>query len=196
MCVPTVGETLVLRYWKGGDPVGALPARVVSTDGPVAWVAPGTPVQWPGVGGRMIREASLEERFRGPWHSVGLAWQGDGVLIVGRPGRAHSIWLFRGESGWYVQLEQPWHPWRLGFDTEDHALDVLAQPDGSWYWKDEDELETAVQVGFFTPDQAAAIRGEGEAVVAEWPFPTGWEDWRPDPTWPLPALPDDWDRPD
>ena len=28
---------------------------------------------------------------------------------------------------------------------------------------------------------------------AEWPFPTGWEDWRPDPAWPVPQLPAGWD---
>jgi uncharacterized protein len=24
-------------------------------------------------------------------------------------------------------------------------------------------------------------------------LPEGWEDWQPDPTWPLPTLPSDWD---
>ncbi|HKF92416.1 MAG TPA: hypothetical protein VKC52_13175 [Acidimicrobiia bacterium] len=44
-------ETLVLRYWKGGGPVGAMPARVVSPAEPVIWVALGTRVKWSG-GGR------------------------------------------------------------------------------------------------------------------------------------------------
>jgi Protein of unknown function (DUF402) len=55
------------------------------------------------------------------------SWTGDGVLIVGRPGRAHAIWLFWESerfAGWYVNLEAPWRPSRLGFDTEDHTLDV------------------------------------------------------------------------
>jgi predicted RNA-binding protein associated with RNAse of E/G family len=76
---------------------------------------------------------------------------GDGVLIVGRPGRAHAIWLFRSEArfaGWYVNLEDPWRPWRLGFDTEDHTIDLWVDRDGAWRWKDEDELEIAVDVGF------------------------------------------------
>ena len=41
-----------------------------------------------------------------------------------------------------------------------------------------------------------AIRAEGERVIAEWPFPTGWEAWRPDPAWPTPVLPTDWHRTD
>ena len=30
-------------------------------------------------------------------------------------------------------------------------------------------------------------------LVDEWPFPTGWEDWRPDPGWEPPTLPAGWD---
>jgi uncharacterized protein len=97
-------------------------------------------------------------------------------------------------ADWYVNLEDPWRPWRLGFDTEDHTLDLWVDRDGAWRWKDEDELEIAVDVGFYTPEEAAAFRAEGEAVVAEWPFPTGWESWEPDEAWPLPTLPADWDE--
>ena len=56
------------------------------------------------------------------------------------------------------------------------------------------ELEDAIRLGRFSPDEAATIRAEGENVVAAWPFPTGWEEWRPDPAWPIPQLPDGWDR--
>ena len=68
------------------------------------------------------------------------------------------------------------------------------RPDLSWSWKDEHELEAASRLGRFSPDEAAAIRAEGERVIAAWPFPTGWEDWRPDPSWPIPQLPEGWDR--
>ena len=37
----------------------------------------------------------------------------------------------------------------------------------------------AVRYGHHTAADAAAFRAEGERVLAEWPFPTGWEDWRP-----------------
>jgi hypothetical protein len=42
-------------------------------------------------------------------------------------------------------------------------------------------------------DDAASARAEGERVLAAWPFPTGWEDFRPDPRWELPQLPAGWD---
>ena len=92
-----------------------------------------------------------------------------------------------------MNLEAAWQPFALGFDTEDHILDIWVERDGTWRWKDEDELEVALETGFVTPEEAAAIRAEGERVVAEWPFPTGWEDWEPDPSWPVPRLPAGWD---
>jgi uncharacterized protein DUF402 len=189
-------ETVVLRYFTRGRPVGALPTRVISEGGPVLWLAPGTPVARPGIEGRGVREVPLEERYSLPWAPMDGSWTGDGLLIVGRPGRAHAIWLFwDGErfAGWYVNLEESWRPSRLGFDTEDHTLDVWIESDGSWEWKDEHELAVATEAGFFSPEQAAAIRAEGEQVLAEGPVPTGWEEWRPDPSWPVPSLPRGWE---
>lgn len=189
------GETVVLRYFKRGRPVGALPTRVVSSDGLALWLSPGTTVTWPAIGGRPVREIPIEERYRQPWRTTDRLWEGDGVLILGRPERAHSVWLFRdgGDfAGWYVNLEEPWRPCRVGFDTADHELDLWIDRDGSWRWKDEQELDALVKQGHFSPEQAAKIRAEGERVIAEWPFPTGWEDWRADPSWPVPRVPGDW----
>lgn len=107
------GETVVLRYFRGGQPVGALPTRLVSSDGPALWLTPGTTVKWPAIGARPVREIPIEERYRQPWGTADRPWEGDGVRILGRPGRAHSIWLFSDESsfaGWYVNLEEPWRP--------------------------------------------------------------------------------------
>lgn len=193
------GDAVVLRYFKRDRPVGALPTRAVATSGdPALWLAPGTSVMWPAIRGNPAREVPLEQRYGVPWASIGKPWVGDGVLILGRPQRAHSIWLFWNNwrfTGWYVNLEAAWRPSRLGFDTEDHELDLWIEGSGSWRWKDEHDLDVAVQSGLFTAGEAAAFRAEGERVVAEWPFPTGWEDWRPDPAWSVPTVPEDWDEP-
>ncbi len=190
------GDTVVLRYFSRGCASGALPTRAVETaEAPVLWLSGGTPVKSPSVAGRFVREVPLEERFTQPREPIDRTWTGEGVLILGRPGRAHSIWLFWDNgrfTGWYVQLEDPWRPFRLGFDTRDHVLDIWIPSDGSWRWKDEQELDVAVDVGAVTPQEAAAFRAEGERVIAEWAFPTGWEDWRADPAWALPSVPEDW----
>jgi hypothetical protein len=190
------GDPVVLRYFKGDRPSGALPTRLVSEeDDVVLWLAAGTIVVWPAIGGLRLGDVPPAERFTLPWEVIERPWAGHGVLILGRPGRAHSIWHFwddAGFAGWYVNLEEPWRPNRFGFDTRDHELDLWVESGGSWRWKDEQELEIAVEAGFFSPEQATEFRAEGEAVLAEWPFPTGWEEWRPDPGWPVPWVPSDW----
>jgi hypothetical protein len=125
-------------------------------------------------------------------------WHSYRVLILVRPGDGFAFeLLWRADddtfAAWYVNLQEPLRRTALGFDTDDLVLDIWVEPDGSWEWKDEDELEVAVALGRFTAAQAAEIRSVGERVVAERPWPTGWEEWRPDPSWQLPRLPDGWD---
>jgi hypothetical protein len=116
-------------------------------------------------------------------------------LHLTRLGRGHSIhvlWTETGElRGWYVNLETGRRHSRYGFEYEDQLLDVWVEPGGEWRWLDEDELAEAVERGIYDQAQADAIRAEGERVLKEWPFPTGWEDWQPDPSWPTPLLPDE-----
>jgi predicted RNA-binding protein associated with RNAse of E/G family len=116
-------------------------------------------------------------------------------LCLATPGRAHSIYLFwddeRELEHWYVNFERPLRRTPLGVDTFDEKLDLIVRADGSYVWKDEDELEQAAAAGLLDAD---AVRAEAERVLREWPFPTGWEDWRADPAWPVPQLPDGWER--
>ena len=116
-------------------------------------------------------------------------------LCVARRGRRQSVYVFWDENGdfshWYVNFEQPLRRSPVGFDTFDEKLDLIVQPDGSYRWKDEDELEQAAAAGLLDADD---VRAEAKRVLEEWPFPTGWEEWRPDPSWPVPRLPGGWDR--
>ena len=52
--------------------------------------------------------------------------------------------------------------------------------------------------GWFTAEQNVSIRAEAPHMVRVieekgQPFSDGWEDWRPDPKWPVPEFSDDWD---
>jgi predicted RNA-binding protein associated with RNAse of E/G family len=120
-----------------------------------------------------------------------------GDTIVTRRGDAHSLWLLWTEAWdlrcWYVQLQEPIVERDAAIETTDHALDVLVHPDGTWQWKDEDDWAEAITLGAFDEAKAAAIRAEGERVIAAKPWPTGWETWRPDPSWELPVRPPGWD---
>jgi predicted RNA-binding protein associated with RNAse of E/G family len=100
------------------------------------------------------------------------------------PGAAtRTLWLLWEEDWafrcWYVQLWKPIVETATGIETMDHALDIVVDPDGAWRWWDEDDFDEAQKLGVFTPEQATAVRAEGERVIAPHPWPTGWEDWRP-----------------
>ena len=185
---------VLLRYVYRGGVRWAMPHLLVEETPQLAvlYVPPGTR-------GRRPRRALIEdpEQLRTlRWDHVEHVWRGTHALRLLRPVAAHCIYVFWDEDwefrGWYVNLQSPFVRSALGFDTRDHALDVVVEPGGRWRWKDEDHLELATSLGAFTEEEASAIRAEGERVLGEWPFPTGWESWRPDPAWETPTLPPDW----
>ena len=53
-------------------------------------------------------------------------------------------------------------------------------------------MDDWVRQGRFTSKDVAAFRAEGERVLADWPFPTGWEEWQPVPAWAAPKRTQDW----
>jgi hypothetical protein len=199
------GEHVVMRYGREGRFDGARPLRIVGEAGGyvAAWLAPGTPTMIPTLeDGRPIRSAALAEQFSSARIAAPWTWAGEGILILIPDRGAHSVWLFWSEQGvfeaWYVNLEQRHRFTEHHIDTCDHVLDLVVLPDRSWRWKDEDEFAAAVDHGWFDRRLAADARREGARViqlVEEWqsPFADGWERWRPDPSWPIPELPDDWD---
>ena len=181
----------------------ARPMRVVRDEGDfaalwfprgTAWKAPTTPPDLPRAADRGERLADCA--LSGRWVFRDVEWDVD-TLVLLREGPWHALWvswLPSGEQwGWYVNLQRPFRRTELGFETMDLVLDLIVDPDGSWRWKDEDELATWVARGVFEPELAERIRAEGESVLARAPWPTGWEKWRPDPAWELPELPDGWD---
>jgi hypothetical protein len=123
-------------------------------------------------------------------------WERTHVLRFMREGERHTVELMWDENwgfvGWYVNLQAPLVIDGRNFDTTDWALDVVIDPDGTWRWKDEDDLARLVEIGAFSDELAAEIRAEGERVIAESPWPTGWEDWRPPVSWGPLGLPRDW----
>ncbi|GHH40367.1 cytidylyl-2-hydroxypropylphosphonate hydrolase [Streptomyces candidus] len=168
------------------------------------WMAPGTECVKPVLlDGTSVHQEPLATRYTKARTTTTSRWFGTGVLKLARPGDPWSVWLFweRGWrfKNWYVNLEEPRSRWSGGVDSQDHFLDIAVAPDGRWMWLDEDEFAEALRVGLMDEEQAARVREAGRAAVRQietWgtPFRDGWEDWRPDPRWGVPELPDDWDR--
>ncbi|MFG3306630.1 DUF402 domain-containing protein [Streptomyces wuyuanensis] len=202
------GEQILWRYRGNGssDVHICRPVTVVGdTDELLAvWMAPGTECVKPVLAdGTPVDREPLATRYTAPRTTVRAHWSGTGVLKLARPGDAWSVWLFWEQGwqfrNWYVNLEEPHLRWAGGIDSEDHFLDIAVQPDRSWYWLDEDEFDQARTAGLMGEDQARLVRAAGlEAVevISAWgpPYSDGWEDWRPDPRWPVPELPADWNR--
>ncbi|MFD6437972.1 DUF402 domain-containing protein [Streptomyces venezuelae] len=168
------------------------------------WMAPGTECVKPVLAdGTSVHDEPLATRYTKPRTVRRGHWFGTGVLKLARPDEPWSVWLF-WEPGWqfrswYVNLEEPRVRWSGGVDSEDHFLDISVSPDRSWRWHDEDEFAEARRVGLMDAGKASDVRAAGRAaldVIAAWgaPFSDGWQHWRPDPSWVVPPLPDDWDR--
>jgi hypothetical protein len=178
-----VRETWRGRVWR----VHAM--RVVQErDGlTVAWHPERTLVKRPFAGGRELRVPGeldwvLEDR---PSSSAALA------LL--RPGARYSLWLMWSSgrfSNWYVNFERDLVRTPVGFDVVDEKLDLVVTPDGQITLKDEDELLEAARVGYL---DEAEVSAELARVLGDPPWPTGWETFTPDPSWPAPQLPLGWD---
>jgi hypothetical protein len=204
----TRGDQILLRF-RWGDALAWVEPVTVVEDSPACialYLAMDTPIKRPvGKDGLPIpRFQSYESQDRVPWRLGDARWVEHSVLWLARPGAAHAIGLFwqgaeRAFIGWYGNLQAPLVRTPIGFDSIDHVLDVQIAPDRAWNWKDEDEFALVQRRGYISPEQAMAIRAEGERVIAaaeqnSWPFDAGWERWQPDPSWPIPTIPDGWDK--
>jgi len=192
------GDTVVLREVWNGRVFEARPAIVVQDDPHQlmyfipGYVECGLPIGDDGNELRLPdRPWRLEVRPRGPLPALSFAWPDTPYAVL--------LWSEDHETRvWYVNLQTPLVRTAIGFDTTDHALDVLVALDrSSWRWKDEDELAEAIANGLFTVDDAAWFRHWGERGVEHIlfglpPFDMDWVSWTPDPSWPMPVLPAGW----
>ena len=116
----------------------------------------------------------------GSWHSVRLHWTSEWELEF-----------------WYVNLQAPIQRTNHGILDQDYILDILIKPDMSWSLKDANEFSELHRRGFFTDEQFLFVHAEADRMINAIesnvpPFSDGWAGWKPDPKWPVPQLPDQW----
>jgi hypothetical protein len=188
-----VGDVVLKRSIYRGNVRWTFPHRVAGEwDGRIGIYC------GPGNRGKAMRRGpgGYLERWVSDAPPFDTTWAGTHVLRFERAGDAHSVEIYWREdwtlAGWYVNLQAPTVVNGRCFDTTDWVLDITIDPDGSWSWKDEDELAQAIGLGIFDEDAAEALRAEGRRVVADEPWPTGWEEWRPPADWRALPLPVDW----
>jgi hypothetical protein len=195
------GEVIALRDVSRERILTARPATVVHDDDdrwtffvPIGshWYGPDVPMPWVALKAPGATWRLTQHRWRTA-HVLSFAW----------PGAGHAVLHFWDEDWapvcWYVNVESPLRRSAIGFDTLDHDLDVVIEPDrSSWRWKDEDHVAQGLRLGAYTEEDAASFRREAErglrrVLDREPPFDRDWTEWRPDPRWPVPVLPAGWD---
>jgi len=196
------GETAVQRFVRTNGSVGQHhPLRVLSDDGEqlVGWLPAGTDIINTRLAdGRDPREASLADMFVLPRIPLRGQWTGTSTLrLITESHWSSVLWFFALDgtfTNWYVNLEIPRGRTAFGTDRVDGVLDVVIAPDRSWRWKDEHEIDAALDAGRITASDLGMLRAEGERMIAlaetgAFPFDGTWCDFRPDPDWPPPAIP-------
>jgi len=129
-----------------------------------------------------------------------LVWWNNAIRLY-LSGFSYSVWLNFDDDGeftsFYGNLEAPFIRTRIGIDTRDFALDIIAESDGRWQWKDEDEFNRRLEVGIDSPEHQAHVKSAGQDFIErfkrrDWPFNCGWEHWQPPQNWRIRSLPEDW----
>ncbi len=196
------GTTVVLREVLDGRIRSARPLRIVAddVDGVVGYLVPRSTVAWP----RLLDGAQSQTPDQG-WLLPEEEWFGPGSLYVVPAGAGYAAVLFfdrdTGEPlSWKVDFFRPLARTGVGFDTLDHALDLLVTLDRrSWQPKDLDDAAQLRRVAVLDRHELAALDAERARVEdllrrRAAPFDDRWPTWRPDPTWPPLRLPQGWDH--
>ena len=213
-----------MQHWNAGDAVAlrgicngrvwyAQAALVVKDDSEetVLLLIPGSQC--------MAREAYLQ-RTRGErpalrrwqeaklanWTLKEFAWMWNRFLIFIEPGKHYALYYIWNHGSdrfvcYYVNFELPNRRSHCGFDTLDLDLDIVVNPDFTWQWKDEDEFHQAIRDGGMRDEWLKAIEEAKPEVLGRiekclYPLNGAWLDWRPDPTWQPPRLPEGWEKVD
>jgi len=197
------GESVALRYITTDGRIEICwPCRVVQDGDDVLalFIAAGSSY-------KAVPKRSAAEKRRAvplPLPPDQYVWRRDTLRLM-FPGRCHSVSLsWSADAGgrtllkYFVNMEEPFRRTAVGFDTQDHTLDIEVTPGLSWRWRDEAELANHVAEGFYTPALAESARAEGERAIdailrREHECMRGWAHWSPPPDWAVPSFPLGWD---
>jgi protein associated with RNAse G/E len=198
------GDTIVIRNIakSDGSVSMAIPAIAICDDDILAlYVPPGTTYKDNYVIAPQDRVSavttSLPSNER-PY--VDRVWSRPTIRLY-LPDAAFSVWAFFNEQAqfvsWYGNLEAPYLRTSIGIDTRDHALDVVADAEGHWQWKDEAEFERRLTAGIDTPEHQASVRAAGLEFIkrikhCQFPFNQDWQYWQAPEHWTPRPLPVNW----
>ena len=143
--------------------------------------------------------------FKGEdWVLKEFTWHTNRVLTITESDKYYSIMLFWDHARneflcYYVNFQLPFKRSHCGTDSLDLDLDICIEPDLRFSWKDEDDYHKAIEQGLILPEWVQEIEKAKPEILERlekrcYPFDGSWLDWMPDPTWPPPTLPENWDK--
>jgi hypothetical protein len=138
------------------------------------------------------------------WTLKKYRWRTNRLLIILVPEAFYSTMLFWDDASnqflcYYINFQVPFKRRQWGIDTLDLDLDIVIDPDFSFKWKDEEDYQKAIEHGLITPEWVQGIENAKPEIFEKlekrlYPFDGSWLDWKPDPNWEPPKLPENWDK--
>jgi protein associated with RNAse G/E len=138
------------------------------------------------------------------WLLEEFTWHTNRLLFLLEPEKYYStIFFWNGNSneflGYYVNFQLPFQRSHCGIDTLDLDLDIVIEPDLSFRWKDEDDYQKAIENEIIFPEWIKGIEADKPEILHklekhQYPFDSSWLNWKPDPTWSPPTLPENWNE--
>ena len=138
------------------------------------------------------------------WQVERYSWRTNRLLLLMEPERYYSIIFFWNQESnaflcYYMNFQLPFQRSHCGIDTLDLDLDLIINPDFSYEWKDVRDYQKAIESGIIFPEWIQGIeRGKQEIFdrleKRQYPFDGTWLNWKPNPNWSPPKLPENWDQ--
>jgi len=138
------------------------------------------------------------------WKLAKYIWRTNRLLLLFEPEKCYSTILFWDHASheflcYYINFQVPYQRRDHSADTLDLELDLIVYPDFRTEWKDEDDYQIAIDHGLISPEWMQRIREAQPEIFDKlekrhYPFDGSWLDWRPDPDWSPPKLPENWDK--
>jgi protein associated with RNAse G/E len=138
------------------------------------------------------------------WHLAKYTWQTNRLLLILGPEKYYSTILFWNHESneflcYYINFQLPFQRTHSGVDTLDLDLDLIINPDFTYKWKDRDDYQNAIEHEIIFPEWVQGIEVAKQEIFdrlakRQYPFDGFWLNWRPDPDWSPPTLPENWDK--
>jgi len=205
------GNVIALRGIYEGH-VSYMQSAIVVRDGPeevALAILPGAECCAPadyvngkyGKSGRWDRWAAY---IQGNRELQAYTWQINRLLILLHPEKYYGSYYFWEAATnrflcYYINFQLPFRRNQIGFDTFDLELDIVIKPTYEWHYKDEEDYRRGIACGILLEEWVHEINAAKPEVFdklakRQYPFDGTWLDWKPNPNWTPPPLPENWDK--